>query len=66
MDDLFLQNKECDLSNLFKHLGSKSMQLINLLLKMIEVDPEQRPTAEEALRHPFFGAEQTLIDDLIA
>ena len=51
---------------MLKHIKNISVELINLILMMVKSDPEHRLTAEEALRHPFFDAEQTLINELIS
>ena len=66
MDELLLQNKICDFTHMLKHIKNISVDLKNLILMMVESDPEYRLTAEEALRHPFFDAEQTLINELIS
>ena len=51
------QTAELDICETFdsemNHLFDE--QLIDLMLKMLSIDPINRPTATEALTHPFFN-----------
>ena len=38
----------------FGILGDKAEQFLDLLLKMIKINPDKRITAQEALQHEFF------------
>lgn len=40
-------------------------QLIDLLARMIDIDPAARITAAAALRHPFFEVDTTAVDDAL-
>lgn len=42
-------------TNLKALLGTEDRDLIDLMLGLLEIDPEERLTAKEALFHPFFG-----------
>jgi len=42
-----------DLSNLLGHASPESIDLIE---KMLEYNPQDRITCEEALKHPFFSS----------
>jgi len=45
-----------------KYVPDASEQAINLLELLLSVDPAQRPTAEQALRHPFLADAEVLHD----
>jgi len=42
--------------------GQVSKNSKNLLKRMLTMDPEERPTAEEVLKHPWFSFEEKLTD----
>jgi serine/threonine protein kinase len=42
-------------NNLKSLLATEDRDLIDLMLGLLEIDPEERLTAKEALFHPFFG-----------
>jgi serine/threonine protein kinase len=49
------KNFRCDLSAVRPYLeAAAGDQLVDLNLRMLQVDPNMRPTASEALQHPFF------------
>jgi serine/threonine protein kinase len=53
--DLLQKNFRCDLSAVRPYLeAAAGDQLVDLNLRMLQVDPNMRPTASEALQHPFF------------
>jgi serine/threonine protein kinase len=53
--DLLQKNYECNLSTVRPYLEAAAGEnLIDLNLRMLQVDPKLRPTAKEALQHPFF------------
>eukprot|EP00250_Pteridium_aquilinum_P003611 c13916_g2_i3 orf=495-797(+) len=39
---------------IMEHADHSASLLTDLLLQLLKYDPTERPTAEEALRHPFF------------
>lgn len=53
--EVVIKNKRCILpSKLNKYLFNYSDEVKSLLLSMVEIDPENRPSASEALKHPWF------------
>lgn len=53
--EILKQNKTCRID--FKHLKlRKHPHCLELLQKMLEIDPQRRVSAREALTHPFFKA----------
>lgn len=40
-------------SNLKARLKSDDMQFVHFVEQLLQIDPEERPTAREAMRHPF-------------
>jgi serine/threonine protein kinase len=51
-----VRSKYCQAYNNLKALlGTEDRDLIDLMLGLLEIDPEERLTAKEALFHPFFG-----------
>ena len=64
--EILQRNYECDLSSLRFYLEqSASPLLIDLTLKILSVNPNSRPTAREALFHPFFAQDSELIKGLL-
>lgn len=59
--EILVKNKQCNLNfNLAETHGLKiSEQAINLLKWMLELDPQKRPTAKEALNHAWFLEQMT-------
>jgi serine/threonine protein kinase len=54
-------NKECDLSLLPMYLETISEPCFELLFRMIDPDPEKRPSATEALGHPWLKQDEEVI-----
>ena len=48
----------CDLKPIEKYLQKISFNCRDLMLKMLSVNPENRPTPAEALEHPWFQENQ--------
>ncbi len=61
VDEQLRLNRACDLSLLPMYLESISEQCFQLLFKMIDPDPEKRPSATEALRHLWFKQDEEVI-----
>jgi serine/threonine protein kinase len=53
-NEILARNKECRFYFNEKYWGKISRQGIDLVLKLTSTDPNQRPNAEEALKHPWF------------
>ena len=51
---LMKANGACDLSKIKQFLGNTSKTCQDLLMWMIEADPEDRPSAKESLKHDWF------------
>lgn len=52
--DVLAQNKRCYLNFNQEIYDKVPFEALNLLKWMLDVDPERRVSAEEALRHPYF------------
>lgn len=52
---LLMRNAECDLSHVPKHIESITVEGRDILMKLIEKDPDLRLSASEALSHPWFS-----------
>ncbi|CDW85720.1 serine threonine protein kinase [Stylonychia lemnae] len=61
-DNVLYQNKLCFLGNIFKYLGQVSDEAQDLLLKLLEKNPEQRLSAREALQHPWFKTDRQALN----
>ena len=55
------KNKECDLGWIHDYLKEVSKNCRDLLLSMVEVDASKRPSAREALMHPWFKQDEEII-----
>jgi serine/threonine protein kinase len=51
-------------ANLGEILGIDDALLIDLLMKMLAIDPARRITAKEALNHPYFDYLPTVVRDM--
>jgi serine/threonine protein kinase len=49
------ENRSCDFTLEGSEYEKVDQFVLDLLKKMLKVDPEERITAEAALSHPFFG-----------
>ena len=63
--EILTNNAKCDLSEISGYLGDYSKEAQELLFCLLEVEPEHRPTAREALEHPWFSGDETIIQDLL-
>lgn len=57
--EMMLANKECNLEFLETRLHKHSKNLIDFLKLILSKDPKTRPTARQALKHPWFKREQS-------
>lgn len=53
-DELLKKNRECKIEVAEKYLKEFTPLCRNLMLRMLSIDPSKRPTASEALQHPWF------------
>jgi protein kinase len=53
-ESLNFQFPVCERANLFQLIPSASEEAISLISRLCSWDPNRRPTASEALQHPFF------------
>lgn len=64
--DLCLKlNAECNLSKVKPFLSHISELGRDLLMWLLEADPEDRPSAKEALKHDWFQEDKAIITDLL-
>ena len=54
-NEVLRHNERCDLASKKKYVSQISENGSDLLFLMLEVDPAKRPTAREALNHPWFS-----------
>ena len=59
------KNKECDLAWIHDYIKDITKNCRSLLLSLVEVDPSKRPTAREALLHPWFQQDEEAILQLL-
>jgi serine/threonine protein kinase len=48
------RNIDCDLTHAYKYMKRMSPLCKDLLLQMLEAEPEDRPTAKQCLSHQWF------------
>lgn len=53
----YVEFKQMEPANLAKTLPMLSAHGVNLLEKMLQLNPNKRPSAEEALNHAYFSEE---------
>jgi serine/threonine protein kinase len=63
--EVLKKNEDCDLSKISIYLQQVSPQCRQLLMDMVSVDPNKRPSAHEAILHPWFQHDINLIQDLL-
>ena len=59
------RNIDCDLTHAYKYMNRMSPLCKDLLLQMLEADPEDRPTAKQCLSHQWFKQDKEIIKDLL-
>jgi serine/threonine protein kinase len=64
-NEVLRHNERCDLSSKKKYVVQVSENGQSLLFQMLTHEPTQRPTAREALEHPWFSDERVLLNNLI-
>lgn len=64
--ELLLQsNMICDLSLIKKYLSHTTHHCKDLVTWMLEIDPEDRPTPKEALKHSWFKCDKDILKNLL-
>ncbi len=63
---LLQANIYCDLSFIRKYLQHTSHHCKDLVLWMLEKDPEDRPTPKEALKHQWFKCDKEVLKNLLS
>lgn len=63
--ELLAANKQCDLTKIPEYLMEYSPTCIDLVKLMLNPNPRVRPTARDALAHPWFNTDQEIIQDLL-
>jgi serine/threonine protein kinase len=64
--ELLQKNYDCDLTTIRSYLEKAGGEhLVDLTIKMLNVNPYGRPTAREALKHPFFKQDEQIIQSLL-
>ncbi|CDW73554.1 UNKNOWN [Stylonychia lemnae] len=61
-DNILFLNKLCHLGHVDKQITSLSSDGRDLLLKLLEKNPLFRPTAKQALQHPWFQGDRDALD----
>jgi serine/threonine protein kinase len=59
------KNKECDLQWLQYFFEDVSPECKHLILLMLQEDPSKRPSAKQALIHPWFKQDEEIIAQLL-
>ena len=63
---VFEKNKNCDIVSQYHHLTSiASGEACDLFKAIIQPDPSSRPSAREALTHPWFDRDRDIIKQLM-
>ena len=63
--DILEKNKICDLSDVEEEFIMLSPLARNLMMRLIEPDQYRRPSAKEALRHPWFSQDKSLLSQIL-
>lgn len=63
-NEILIKNRECKLLFHEKYWGRISRECIDLVIKLTEPDPNERPSAELALRHPWLSGSYTAMNHL--
>lgn len=65
MNEILLKNKKCELEYPEKYWDKISEKAKDLVSKMMQKDPKDRITAEEALQHPWFNQDEAEINSSV-
>lgn len=60
-NDILRANKYCNIDHVIPNLSNRSREAQELLLKLLSADPKLRPTAAEALEHPWFANQMNAV-----
>lgn len=63
--DLLIKNIKCEIAYISKYLLNITPQCKDLLLKMLQADPDNRPSAHEALSHEWFCCDKVVLNKLL-
>ncbi len=61
--ELMIKNKQCDLTEAYEQVDSVSRLGKDLLMKLLDVNPELRYSASEALNHPWFASDREALQE---
>ena len=61
--EIMRANYLCNMDHVLPNVAKYSKHAIDLLQKLLQPDPQDRPTAEEALDHPWFASEQCAVNE---
>jgi serine/threonine protein kinase len=64
-DMLLRANILCDLSIIKSYLTHVTHHCKDLVMWMLEKDPEDRPDPKKALKHPWFQCDKSILKDLL-
>lgn len=66
LQEQLIRNRDCNLSHVYGLLPpGTTQQCKDLLFKMLEADPNKRPSAKDALSHAFFRSDREVIEDML-
>ena len=60
-NQIMASNKECDIQYPSKYWKGASSDALSLVKSLLSTDPKIRPTAKEALKHPWFNYRRAAI-----
>eukprot|EP00347_Sterkiella_histriomuscorum_P022236 403331192 len=63
--DLLILNRECNLQHVSEHIKDISDLGRDLLIKLLYKNPNQRLNAKQALQHPWFSADQQVLQQAL-
>lgn len=62
---MLIKNIKCETSHIKKYLSNISPQCREVLMKMLEADPANRPSAKEALDLEWFKQDKEILKELL-
>ncbi len=65
MEQTLRRNVRCDISGVTKYILHTTNNCRDLLISMLKSNPDERPTAREALSHQWFNNDKDIIRDLL-